>query len=113
MGIKVTTGAKAVPAVVYDRVHVTNLMITQPVFEDDSQIPGYTIEVHYRLYGVVGEVRYYSSDPVQVIHLPNFIAIAMAAAEEGDASLLTALSSLETAVASILKQQTGMEAQQS
>ena len=105
MGIQITSGAAAQPAVIYDKVHVTNLIVQQPIYTNDADQPQYRIEVHYRIYGVADGVRYYTADPVQIIVLEDFLTKAMSEAAGGDMTLLDALGGIESAVAAILNDQ--------
>lgn len=109
MGIEITN-AKSLPAVTYDRIHLTKLEITQPVFFDDSLNPVYQVVVSYRHYGVAAGVRYYANEDVQVVALSDFLAAAMADAVQGDMTLMGALQAIEAAVAAIINDQAGEQA---
>jgi len=105
MGIQVSNPA-SYPAVSYNKVHMTHLAIDQPIFEDDTQTPNYKVVIWYRVYGVVDNVRYYKDEDVQKIELQDFITVAMTKAGQGDTSLIDALTSIESAVAAIIGDQT-------
>lgn len=108
MGIQIGQG-ETQPAVVYDRVHVTNMMITQPVFDDHTQTPKYSIEVYFRLFGLAGDVRYYEKRDVRSVVIDDYIPHAMVEAQAGDMRLINALGGIEQAVAAILEDQLGWD----
>lgn len=99
----------AQPAVTFDHIHMTRLEIVQPVFTLDSQAPVYGVQVWYVEYGIdVGGIRHYKpGSPVQV-GLGDFLAAATAKAATGDMALLTALGAIQSAVAAIITDQTGV-----
>ena len=107
MGIAIAT-AKSLPAVTYDKIHLTRLEIVQPVFDDDAAAPVYQVRVCYRHFGVADGLRYYANEDVQVVALPDFLASAMADAAQGDMTLVGALQAIEAAVAAIIADQTGV-----
>lgn len=100
----------SMPAVSYDKVHMSNLSIEQPTFDDDAQEPVYALRINYLMYGVVAGVRYYDvSEGVKTISIPNYLSLATTKAGQGDMDLVNALSSIELAVANIIKDMTGAE----
>lgn len=106
MGIQIANPV-AMPAVTYDRIHMTRLEIVQPTFEDDALTPKYEVAIYYRHYGVTNGIRYYAAEEVQRVALNDFLATAMADAAQGDTTLITALQSIEVAVAAIIADQSG------
>lgn len=107
MGIQLAT-AVSIPAVTYNRIHVTKLEIVQPVFEDDTQLPQYDVLISYRHYGVAADnKRYYMTEDLQRVSVPNFLGVALADAQAGDNTMLNALQSIEAAVSAIISDQTG------
>jgi hypothetical protein len=109
MGVKINSGAPVAPQVAYDRVHMTGMYVKQPVFFDDNVPALYSIEVHYRLYGVVDGTRYYKDEPISIVEITDFLTLAQTKAGEGDMTMANALTSIEEAVAAILKDQKGMD----
>lgn len=105
MGIKIVSNPPVQPAVVYDYVHVTQLSITQPVFENDADDPVYEVLISYLKYGIIDGVRHYRPGNPERVSMPDFIAAAAADAAQGDMTLYNALASIEQAVAAILKDQ--------
>lgn len=108
MGIQVTN-PDSMPAVTYDKIHMTQMQITQPIFDSDTQQPIYQVLINYRHYGVANGIRYYKNEEVQRVSLSDFIQTAMADAQQGDMTLINALQSIEVAVAAIISDQTGEE----
>lgn len=107
MGIQLIT-AVSLPAITYNRIHVTKLEIVQPVFEDDTLPPKYDVLISYRRYGVaVDNKRYYMNEDIQRISVVDFLSVAMADAQAGDNTMLNALQAIEAAVANIITDQTG------
>jgi hypothetical protein len=106
MGIQVTQ-ADSMPAVTYDKIHLTKLEIIQPIFEDDTKTPLYQVIISYRHYGVVNGVRYYKNEELQRVSIDDFITLAATDAAQGDMTLVNALGSIEVAVAGIISDQTG------
>jgi hypothetical protein len=108
MGIQISN-AESLPAVTYDKIHMTKLEIIQPTFELDNQQPIYQVIIHYRHYGVTAGKRYYKNEDIQRISIDDFIVLALTDAQAGDTTLLSALQSIEVAVASIIGDQTGIQ----
>lgn len=109
MGVQINSGTSATPAVTYDRVHLINLSINQPVFEVDASVPLYSVELHYRTYGVVDGIRYYKDEPIAVVRVEDFVTLAMTKTTTGDMTLINALGSIEQAVAAILSDTQDMD----
>jgi len=106
MGIRLQ-GAPSQPAVVYDRVHLTELSIEQPLFTNDRLPPVYKVVVGYRLYGVTDDgTRHYLSKGGEVA-IEDFLRAAQDKAMAGNPAMLLALQAIETAVATIITDQTG------
>ena len=89
------------PAVVYDKVHLMNLEVSQPIFHDDTLSPVYEVVISYRLYGISDGVRHYKGDTHEIV-IKDFLANAITKAQVGDMRLLVALQSIEAAVAAII-----------
>lgn len=98
------------PQVTFDRVHLTNMVISQPIFEDNLLVPKYTIEVSFRIYGLDGDTRIYDKGDVRTVVIEDFVPLAMAQAAIGDTRLVGALQGIESGVAAILTTQLGMTA---
>ena len=109
MGIQITN-AESVPAVTYDKIHMTKMEIIQPIFTNDSLDPKYEVIICFRHYGVTNGIRYYKNEELNKVALPDFLASAMSDAMAGDITLLTALQNIEIAVASIISDQSGITA---
>lgn len=107
MGIQISS-ANSVPAVTYDKIHVTKLEIVQPIFNVDGAHPIYQVLISYRHYGVVEGIRYYMSEEVQRIAIDDFITMAATDAANGNMTLVDALNSIEAAIAAIIGDQTGV-----
>lgn len=105
MGIKIAQGLNA-PAVIYDKIFVSNLQITQIPISLDNMTPKYKVFIEYRLYGVHEGARVYHPE-MREVEINDFITTAMTKASTGDMSLVTALQSIETAVAAILTDELG------
>jgi hypothetical protein len=102
MGIKVDSGEMQ-PAIVFDRVHVTNLQIQQPVYTDDNLLPKYHVYIEYKLYGVdVHMQRHYKPGSFEA-EVEDFITMATELAREGNMALALALPSIEQAIATIIQ----------
>lgn len=108
MGIQISN-ADSMPAVTYDKIHMTKLEISQPIFADDSSQPQYSVAINFRHFGVVDGIRYYKNEDVQRVTLADFLSAATADAAQGDMTLLSALQSIEVAVAAIIADQTGAQ----
>jgi hypothetical protein len=107
MGIQIVD-ATSMPAVTYDRIHMTKLEISQATFEQDTQQAVYEVVICYRHYGVTDGVRYYKNEDINRVSIADFITAGMEAAAQGDMTLLGALQSIEVAVAAIIQDQTGV-----
>jgi hypothetical protein len=101
MGIKINSGLVQ-PEILFDKVHVINLEITQPIFTNNALFPVYRVFIQYRLYGVGSEnTRHYHHD-IKEIEIPNFIPKAMKIMELGNPLLINTLGILESAIAFII-----------
>ncbi len=110
MGIQVKT-ADSQPAVVFDKVHVYELKVEQPQFIDDSRPPYYVVTILYRMYGIDNEgKRHYQGNTFE-IEVKDFFGVAMEQYNQGDPRLLTALGTIESAIAAIITQQMNVETQ--
>lgn len=109
MGIQVSN-PDSMPAVTYDKIHMSSLEITQEVFENDTLPPVYKVLINYRHYGVANGIRYYKNEDVHRVSLNDFLASAMEDAAQGDMTLVGALQSIEVAVAAIISDQTNSQA---
>lgn len=90
MGIQIAN-ADSMPAVTYNKIHMTKLEISQPQFTDDGQVPKYQVNIYYRHYGVTDGVRYYKNEELKAVGIEDFLALAMTKAQAGDTDLLAAL----------------------
>ena len=106
MGIQVKT-AESQPAVVFDKVHVTELKVEQPQFEDDTRPPFYSVSISYRMYGVDGENKRHYRGNASEIEIKDFYGVAMDRYQNGDPELAQALGAIERAIAIIISEQTG------
>ncbi len=106
MGIQISN-ADTMPAVTYDKIHMTKLEIVQPTFSDDAQTPNYMVAIYYRHYGIANGIRYYKNEELQSVSIQDFITMAMTDAAQGNSTLINALASIEQAVAGIITDQTG------
>lgn len=109
MGIQVNN-PDSMPAIVYDKIHMTKLEITQPAFENDSLQPKYEVLISYRHYGVTNGIRYYKNEDVNRVAIDDFLVLAMQKVQSGDTDLINALQSIEIAVAAIISDQTNTSA---
>jgi hypothetical protein len=109
MGIQISD-AVSQPAVIFDKVHVLELRISQPVFYDDSKSPQYVVVIEYRLYGIdeAGQ-RHYKGDTYE-IEIKDFYSVAISQYQAGDPRLAQALAAIEQAIAVIIGQQMNIDA---
>jgi hypothetical protein len=110
MGIQVLSNLVQ-PEIAFNRVHLLRLEITQPTFQADHFSPRYHVMIEYRLFGSDEQgVRHYHPETVEV-EFNDFLQHAMVLAQQGDMTLVSALQSIETAIASIISKEQGMTAQ--
>lgn len=104
MGIKIAN-PEEMPALVFDKVHMHELIISQPYFIDNNKQPEYNLSIAYKLFAVDNENnRYYSKKPVY-INIQDYLAEAYKLAMQGDVRLAQAMAAIEQALAVILEQQ--------
>lgn len=107
MGIKLSESSSR-SAVVFDKVHVSEIKIEQPMFEDDTRPPYYKVSIEYRLYGVDSQkVRQYEGKAYEV-EVKDFYAVAVNQMVNGDPRLIQALATIEHAIASIIAGEMGV-----
>lgn len=107
MAIKITN-ATAQPAVVFDHVHLINLVIEQPLFENDAQTPHYKVTFSYRMYGVDNDNKRHYKPETHEVEIDNYLLHAAQHLEKGDPKLFQALQGIEDAIASILEHEQGV-----
>lgn len=106
MGIEVSN-AESQPAIVYNKVFMESLTISQKTYLDDAQPPSYSLAVIYRMYGVDGDgIRHYKLKN-RTVTIDDVIAEAMTQAAGGDMSLANAMGGIEIALAAILERELG------
>lgn len=104
MGIKVEH-PEQMPALVFDKIHLHELSITQPYFTDNNKQPEYNLSIAYKLFALDDEnVRHYTKKPVY-INIQDYLAEAYKLAVQGDMRLAQAMAAIEQALAVILEQQ--------
>lgn len=108
MGIQINS-PEVVPAVTYDRVHMTRMVVNQPLSDDDAAQPIYQVEINYRLYGIVNGFRYYKNEEPHRIVIDDYFSKALADYANGDEVLLNAFVAIEQAIAAIIKDQAGLD----
>lgn len=108
MGIKISN-AEETPAVVYDRIFLNNLRITQRSESDNSAMPFYSLTMEYTTYGVDENNNRYFQPKTKIIQIDDYLAAALAKAQmHGDMDLLVAMQAIEKAVANIIEDQTDL-----
>jgi hypothetical protein len=97
-------------AVTFDHIHMTRMEINQPVFSLDTQAPVYGVQVWYVEYGIepITNIRHYKPGNPNQVGLNDFLATAMAKAATGNMALVNALTAIQSAVAAIITDQTGV-----
>lgn len=108
MSIQLSVAEQA-PAISYDKVHLVRLVVDQPEFTDNTATPLYTVKIAYSLYGVVGTTKYFHSGGVKEVIINDYLSEAMTKAANGDMTLVSALQSIEQALASVLQSQLGVQ----
>jgi len=98
----------SLPAIVYDRVFMNNLSISQTNLELDNTDPIYSLVLEYTVFGVDQETkRRYYKPKRRIINIDNYLSVALAKAKTtGDMDLLIAIEAIENAVAKIIDDQT-------
>ncbi len=110
MGIQLSEST-ARPAIVFDKVHVSEIKIEQPMFEDDTRPPFYKVSIEYRLYGVDDQNKRHYEGKAYEIEVVDFYAVAIRKIAEGDPRLAQALGAIEQAVALIIQNEMGIGAE--
>lgn len=108
MGILVSSPCSQ-PEVVFDRVHLVRLEISQPIVFDDSLRPVFRVQIEYRLYGVADGRRHYHSETREIL-IEDYLSAAAAAMSAGDLVMYGAMQSIEAAVATIIAKDLGITA---
>lgn len=108
MGIQITN-TDSTPAVVYDKVFLNNLRITQRSESDNNAMPYYNLTIEYTTYGVDQNNKRYFQPKTKIIQIDDYLAKALAKAQmHGDMDLLNALGAIEIALANIIEDQTDL-----
>ena len=108
MGIQIDN-PNSQPAVTFDKLHLCQLVISQPTFDDDTQNPVYSVAITTRNYGVLDGVRHYDMSQLapESVGLNDYLTEAMVRAGDGDLRLINALTAIQEAVAVIYATKTG------
>ena len=97
--------ADSVPALVYDRVLMQNLQITQKLAPVDNVRAYYTLSVELRMYAVDGEGNRHYGPKVDSILIEDYLAKATEKAMAGDMDLAMAAEAIENALVKIMVDQ--------
>jgi hypothetical protein len=101
--------AKTTPELVYNRVFMTGLTISQSAIPVDDIPPRYKMRLEYRLYAVDPQGNRHYKNSVSSILIDDYYAAAVAKAQAGDFDLANAEKAIEQAVRSILEDQTELD----
>lgn len=104
MGIQVNN-ATSMPPIIYDKVHVVSLSITQPQLEHDNDDPIYHVVIDYIMYGVYDNIRFYSKEAPKRIDVPDYFGLAKQKAMAGDMTQAQCLGAIELAIAKLIEEQ--------
>ena len=101
MAIKIQT--PTVPeTLVYDKIFMTSIHITQVENSNDSLPPRYDIKIEYKTYAVdSNNVRHFSRETYEV-EVMDYLQAATGKATLGDTTMITALMSVEEVVALLI-----------
>lgn len=97
--------ADTLPALVYDRVLMQNLQITQKLSPKDAVQAHYTLTVELRMYAVDGDGNRHYGPKTDMIIINDYLAEAMKKAMQGDMDLAMAAEAIENALVQIIKDQ--------
>lgn len=101
MAIEINNAAET-PALVFNRVMLQDLHIRQRLEEDDSKPPHYTLGAELRMYAVDGDGKRHFSPKTDTIQIVDYLAVAMAKAQQGDLDLVQAAEAIENALVQIV-----------
>lgn len=111
MGIEITAG-DTVEALVYNKIHLENLLVEQPLIATEQTQPIYRLTIRYRIYAVGSTGQRYYIPGARFIRIEDYLTLAITKAGEGDEALLGALLAIETALATIISDQGALGAAQ-
>ena len=103
MAIKIDNPERQ-PELVFDYVFMRNLTITQQLSDNSAQ-PVYNLTIEIQKYAVDDKGVRHFLPKVHVLSIEDYLKLAIAKAKQGDMDLLTAMKSIEVALASILEDQ--------
>jgi len=97
--------ADTTPALVYDRVLMQNLQITQKLAPTDAVQAHYILTVDLRMYAVDEEGNRHYGPKTDRIEIVDYLAKAIEKAMQGDMDLAMAAEAIENALVQIVKDQ--------
>ncbi len=96
------------PSLVYDKVFMQSLEISQRSQMDDNIPAHYTLKVAYTIYAVDGTGQRHFLPRTRHVIIEDYGALAMQKAMQGDMDLAQAMMAIEMALAKILEDQTDL-----
>lgn len=103
------SNAISTPAIVYNRIFMNSLKITQLGENRNDVPPKYSLTIEYTIYGIDNKQKRYFLPKVHIINIDDYLNIAMQKAQVGDMDLLVAMQAIEAAIAKILEDQESLD----
>ena len=100
MAIKIDNATTS-PELVYDGFFLEELILSQTMNKDNTARPYYVLDIRYRMYAVLDNVRHYKNK-TDTIKIENYAAVAYAKAISGDMDLANASAAIEQALTKII-----------
>jgi hypothetical protein len=107
MGIEILDSVVQ-PAITYNRIHLVRLLVEQPLRTNENSTPKYHVMVVYKMYGVDESNKIYYKPEEHEIEVEDFLTLAMTEHESGDPTMVLAFKSIETALATLINKDQGL-----
>ena len=104
MAIEITQGEES-PHLVYNRILLCDLNLTQKLIEQDDYPPYYILKIEIRKYAVDENGRRHYKPTTDTLFIEDYHTVAMTKAMAGDMDLANAAGAIEAALAKILADQ--------
>lgn len=105
MGIQKTENTESQEALVFDRVFMDRLSITQDLIANDADSPKYKVEVTYRMYALDSNGDMFFKNVPVSLTLPDFYTTAITEAGGGDNTYVAGLQAVEAVIAKMITDQ--------
>ena len=90
-------------ALVYNRIFMTSISISQRLDNDSSKDPYYDLNIKYRIFATDSNGTRYFDNTVYSIDVPDYFSAASAQAALGNMEMVTGIKAIEAVIAKLIQ----------